>query len=367
MRVAVIGAGSVGSQAAWRLASAGAEVEVFERHGSPNPMGAHAGESRLYRTVPLIETAPQDVGILAACDEAWTELEAASGSTLVHRVGGLVVGDPSQPSVGRAAALLEARGTERRSATELRGVVPFLEPDSHEIGVLDDRGGLIDPQAAVRAALAAATRRGAVLHTGSTVVGVEGTAGGVDVATDRGARRFDRVVVAPGAYASTLLPGVPVHSRRLLLGWFSPEDGRRVEMPSFVWLSRHGFIYGGPSWDGATLKLGVDAPWGDVLDPDEPSGREVTTRDAELMLDIVRSATSGLRLGTARFEMHVDGWSHDEHGLLGSWQGDDRVIVATGWSGHGFKISPVIGTIAKDLVLGEDPGLDISHLDPARF
>ena len=43
------------------------------------------------------------------------------------------------------------------------------------------------------------------------------------------------------------------------------------------------------------------------------------------------------------------------------------LVVATGMSGHGFGIGPGIGRVAADLVLGNDPGHDLTRFRLSRF
>ncbi len=46
----------------------------------------------------------------------------------------------------------------------------------------------------------------------------------------------------------------------------------------------------------------------------------------------------------------------------------DRVIVAAGFSGHGFKLAPAVGTAVAELVCdGRSSTYDLALLDPARF
>src|SRR5918998_1211494 len=44
-----------------------------------------------------------------------------------------------------------------------------------------------------------------------------------------------------------------------------------------------------------------------------------------------------------------------------------RFLYATGFSGHGFQQAPAIGEILRDMVLGEDPFVDVSPLSADRF
>lgn len=56
----------------------------------------------------------------------------------------------------------------------------------------------------------------------------------------------------------------------------------------------------------------------------------------------------------------------DGHFLLGVHPQHAQVVVAAGFSGHGFKFTPVIGEILADLVLTSTTTHDISLFDPAR-
>jgi sarcosine oxidase len=53
--------------------------------------------------------------------------------------------------------------------------------------------------------------------------------------------------------------------------------------------------------------------------------------------------------------------------ILGRMPGDDRVIVASPCSGHGFKFAPVIGEIIADLVAMGATAHDISRFAIGRF
>jgi sarcosine oxidase len=44
-----------------------------------------------------------------------------------------------------------------------------------------------------------------------------------------------------------------------------------------------------------------------------------------------------------------------------------RVVLAVGFSGHGFKFCPVVGEIVADLVERGTSRLDIDFLSPSRF
>ncbi len=59
--------------------------------------------------------------------------------------------------------------------------------------------------------------------------------------------------------------------------------------------------------------------------------------------------------------------SPDNHAILGGVPGLDGFFVAGGFSGHGFQHSPAAGKVMAELILGEQPSIDISSLALDRF
>ena len=57
----------------------------------------------------------------------------------------------------------------------------------------------------------------------------------------------------------------------------------------------------------------------------------------------------------------------DWHPLIGWAQGVEGLYLALGWSGHGLKLSPAVGEVVADEVLGRRPSIDVSDLRPDRF
>ena len=60
-------------------------------------------------------------------------------------------------------------------------------------------------------------------------------------------------------------------------------------------------------------------------------------------------------------------YSPDEHFVIDFHDGNKNVILASGFSGHGFKFASVVGEILKDLALHESTDLPIGFLGEGRF
>ena len=68
------------------------------------------------------------------------------------------------------------------------------------------------------------------------------------------------------------------------------------------------------------------------------------------------------------------GWSGlftitpDWHPVLSSIAGIEGLYVAVGFSGHGFKLSPMIGQVMSEIILGQESEIvDVSSLGENRF
>lgn len=371
MKVGVIGGGAVGSFCTLALADAGYQPEVFERFEAPNRWGAHSGESRLLRSIPYLETGAGDQKMLEESVSSWRAVQERTDRTVVNLCGGIILAERRSSAFRLACdTAAERSGGAVLEPSVLAKEFPQFEAASQEAAVVDPDGGLADPQEAVAAALELAVQAGAHVRTQERITAVRSANDYVSVESESGQTwKFDRVVVAAGAFIRDLLPELPVRARRLLLGWFrpKPERERLLEgMPSFAWSpAEGGFLYGGPAEEGRTVKIGIDAAWGSVDDP--CSGRYVDEDDRRPMEAAVADLFPWLDVASGRYEMHIDGWSSDYHGILGPLPESDRIIVATGWSGHGFKIAPILGEIAAKLAVGGAHDYDISHLSPARF
>ena len=53
--------------------------------------------------------------------------------------------------------------------------------------------------------------------------------------------------------------------------------------------------------------------------------------------------------------------------LVGTLPDAPSVVVLAGFSGHGFKMAPVFGSIAADLALEGGTPFDIARMNPSRF
>ncbi|WUJ69370.1 N-methyl-L-tryptophan oxidase [Kribbella soli] len=370
--VVVVGLGAFGSAALWRLAARGVNVVGIERQGIGHSFGSSHGATRLFRVAcmehpGLTEIARKSLAL-------WTELGEGTGETYVRQTGSLNVGGPSSRPVkgARQAAADAGAPTTDLSHDELHSRFPQYNLAAEDVAVWDPGAGICYAEPTVRAHVAEAQRLGATVYPHTMVTAIEIGPDAVTVRTPTTSVTADQVVISTGAWLSKLVPAAPLSPRRTPLFWFQPKDPasdafQLRNFPAFIWEFADGKgLWGHGSDEDFGVKVGLDGAERDRdVDPDELDRYIHPRKDiAELSAAI---ATSFPELDPEPVKlmpcMVTD--SPDGQFLVGRY--DDRVVIAGGDSGHGFKHCAGVGELLAQITTKETPYTDVSFIDPLRF
>jgi sarcosine oxidase len=372
--VVVVGLGAFGSAALWRLAERGVAAAGIERYRVGHNLGSSHGLTRLFRIACKEHPGLPPVAMKSL--ELWTGLGEQTGERLVHQTGCLSVGLPDSPPVKGTLAAAAAAGVP---VTEISpGELTTRQPQyaglgPGEVGVWDPGGGVCFPERNVRAQAAAARRLGAEVYENTMALSIEADQDGVTVLTPTIEFRASQVVVTAGAWLGKLIPSLPLAPRRTPQYWFRPRDPESddftlARFPAFIWQRSNGeHLWGHGSAEGFGIKVGpggVDRP---AIDPDEVDRYIHPDSDIAPVAAIVAQAFPGLDPHPAKVITCMNTGSPDGQFIVGRLNGDSRIVVAGGDSGHGFKHSAGIGELLAQNVVGEQPFCDATFLDPARF
>ncbi|RRO18795.1 N-methyl-L-tryptophan oxidase [Saccharopolyspora rhizosphaerae] len=356
----------------WRLALRGADVLAFDTHGPGHDRGSSAGESRIFRTA--YKEGAGYVPLLQRAGALWRELEDRSGSTLLTMCGGLTIGAPDHPDILAVRRCAEEAGLDHEvlSTDQARKRFPQHEIDDGEVMVLDPGAGVLRPEPCVQAALRCAENSGARLLPHHPVTDVTETDTGWRITSNGTEFDADHVVFAPGPWARQLAPlrDLPVAARLITAYWFAARDVAAHSPQALpIAIRRHpeaGFSCF-PALDGVAIKIVPHhLGWPDLDGPDDlprssppDHARAASAAAARLLPGVVPHP---IRIGT-----FAEGFTPDDHALLGPLPGHHRATVMTGFSGHGFKLAPAFGEIGADLALDGGTSHDIAPLDPNRL
>jgi sarcosine oxidase len=367
----VLGLGGMGSAVAAHAAARGQRVLGVERFGPAHARGSSHGESRIIRQAYF--ESPDYVPMLRRAYELWDALEARTEMKLRAQTGGLFVGRPETTVV---AGTLESAhrwdlAHEVYDAAELRRAFPAVTPLDDEIGIYEAVAGAVFPEPAVRAHHLVAADEGAELRFGVHATGWDAGDGGARVTLADGthveARRL-AICAGPwfGQVASDL--DIPLRVERKVQFWFAPLDRNAVtpaHLPIYA-VQRDGaeMFYGFPDFGGGA-KIAHHGR-GDGADPDaldrQVRDAEIAAARASLASFVPAAAGAFLRADPCMYTL-----TPDEHFVIGVHPRHPNVVVAGGFSGHGYKFAPVVGEIVAALLANEDPGFALDLFSPTRF
>ncbi len=381
----VIGLGIMGSAACCELARRGRRVLGIDCHRLGHALGSSHGSSRIIRKcyyehsdyVPLLESAY----------ERWDELVRLSGlppEHLFRRTGGLYLGPRGCEAIEGARRSAETHGLAHELLTraEIARRFPQFRVDDAFVGFYEPDAGYLVPEAALEAFQRLAREAGATLW--------DGVDGGVIGWSDRGtgepfeldglfkaAPRAHHIIVTTGAWVSRLLDdaGVRVSATRQVLGWVQPlrpEQFLSGTCPVWAIDAAHlgeGLYYGFPVLEGPHQRLGMKlarhAP-GPEVDADRVARTQLPSDEQTFRPCLSRwmPDADGPLLSSA---VCLYENSPDQHFIIDRHPRWPNVVMACGFSGHGFKFASVMGEILADLVTEGATRHPIGFLSLDRF
>jgi sarcosine oxidase len=370
LTVAVVGGGTMGTMTLWALARRGVTCVGYERYAPGHAFGGAGGETRLFRSA-YHEGAAYGP-LLKAAESGWRALEAEMGVDLLAMTGGVMVGRPDSAFIRNVLDSVRTNALPHMviDAAEMRTRYPQNVVEDDEVGVVDPGTGVLRAEYSVSMAAEAATRRGAELLTYTTVTGIDPGPFGVMVrCADGRSERYDRVVVAAGAWTNSLVRGIPwLDVQSIAVHWYPVRDPAAYAHGRYPVLCRDAGVTFcvWPSTDGATVKVGLAAGL-EHLASAERLDQRMPVDLIPVIDDHVRRYLLGAIPHAVRHAVQVDAWTADHDFLIDRHPDDERIIVLAGFSGHGFKMSPAIGEAAADLAADGTSDLPIDRFALDRF
>ena len=410
--VVVVGGGIAGCATAYYLARRGVRVTLLES-------GEIAGEQsgRNWGFVRQQGRDPLEVPLMMASNRIWRGLERELEADIEWIQGGNLA---LAATPERAALFEEWLGIARHAgldtrllgAREIQALLPGMA-ETWRAGLYTESDGHAEPAKATHAFAEAAVKHGADLHPRCAVLDVETAGGRVSgVLTEEGPIRAETVVCTAGAWSFRLVRplGVTLPQR-----WIRATVARTTPAPP---LTRAGVW--GPSVsfrqrrDGTLNIAAAGAADHDVtldsfrhlrlflpnywknralfrfhvgrpllrslvrLVPGSPARSRPTAWDrspgpvpnaakVRRSLEEMRRLYPLLRdlAVTRSWAGYIDA-TPDAIPVIGE-AGPAGLVVATGFSGHGFAMGPIVGRLVAELVTDGEPSLDLRAFRLSRF
>lgn len=365
----VVGLGGFGSSALLHLARRGARGLGLEQFGPAHDRGSSHGETRAIRRAYFEH--PDYVPLLNRAYQLWSALEQDTGRQLYVRTGLIFT---ARRECEIVSSTLAVAATHRLDIQELplnesRSRFPTFRFRDDETVVFESDAGYLHVEDCVRAHLEQAQSTGAVARFYEPVRAIDSDGTSVRVRTDQGEYAARTLVVAGGAWSGRLLDELqlPLKVLRKVLFWhpIAREHKQHQAAPGFAFQDGAGIFYGFPSLDGRTLKIAEHSAGDPVTDPDRLE-RSLLAGDAP---PVERFLGERLPYVSSPAERHVVcmyTMTPDGHFIVDRHPRHQNIVIAAGFSGHGFKFTTVIGEALAELALEGRTDLPIEFLSISR-
>lgn len=370
--IIVIGAGVMGASIAFQInKQSNKRVLVIDQSAPLEGMsGRTFGQVRLhYSNALLLKMAVRGYEVF----ENWSR-EVGCGSSGYLKMGYLlIVVEKQLDALQRNVKLAQSLGIETRfvDPDEIKSLEPALNTDGLVGGAYDPAGGYIDVTRIVLSLLTAAQENGVRLLTGLRADGILVEGGRVSgISTAQGKIEAPLIINATGSWACELLAplgiDLPMEPRRLDTMFLRQPPGR----PQIGCCITDGNSNVAIRPDmGRDFLVGAYPPEMPLAtDPGEANNPQ---GDAEHLIRIKRSLAERLpAFCDAEPLRSVSGpydITPDWHPIIGWAPHVEGLFLATGFSGHGLKLSPAVGEITASIVLDKNPPFDIHPLRLERF
>ncbi len=373
--VIVIGLGGMGSAAAQHLAARGKRVLGLEQFMPVHDLGSSHGSSRIFRQSYWED--PAYVPLLLRSHELWTSLEKKTATTVLHTTGGLYIGACDSELVRGSlnTAVNNQLPHDLLDAGQIKKKFPFFTPGTEDVGVLEHRAGYLDPDKCVSLQLAEAARNGAELSFHEKVLEWKATSSRAVVKTEKATYEADRLIISSGAWAPQLLreAKLPLTVTRQVLFWFEPEGSidpfSPQRCPVYVFEAKHGRdpIYGFPATEGRSGGVKVAIHGSPEVCTPETINRNMEEEDLVRIREKLSHSIPALGKKLLKTKTCMYTMTPDEHFIVGHHPEFSSVMIAAGFSGHGFKFANVIGEILADLAMHDVTHFDLHMFSPRRF
>lgn len=366
--IVIVGGGVHGCSLAFHLAAANAgRVLLLEKkHIASGPTAQSGAMIRaLFNAKIYVDLVTASTRMF----EKWNEI--VGGDAGFVQQGFLRITNSFDPQVvGGDIGLTRRSGEpcEILSNEQLAQLVPMGQFKDDEVGILFPTGGYADPYKTTVELADAARRKGAQIHEGVQVTGIQADRGRVTaVDTDAGTITTPLIVNCAGAWSDRIAAMVgielPIEIQPASTNLFRMPDSMRTIGPILSDGTNKVYLraVGDAVYRAAHFGFSAESVNADDYSEAVPAAHVELVREGLFRrYDEMRRAPY-LGSFTALYDMTPDG-----HPIVGQIDGVEGFWCNCGWSGNGFAPAPSAGRSLAQMIMGGGPEIDLSYFQWPR-
>jgi glycine/D-amino acid oxidase-like deaminating enzyme len=372
--VIVLGGGIVGTSTLFHLADLGAKRTLLLERGELASGGTGKSCANIRTHYSILSNTDLAVRSLEMIRDLKHVLDDPDADAGFVNSGYLILAEEGDTATQLAAnlALQREHGamTEQVSADQVLELHPLLDvSDVAAIGY-EPESGYADPHMTTHSLARAAKRRGAEIRTGTSVAEIIEERGEVrGVRTSAGPIYAPSVISALGPWTQALTGPlgieIPLATYRHTVLTLEGAEPYRNDLPIVKDLTVENKMYFRS--EAETLLVGTGDSGVSISDPDDMDA----IPDPELIA--LQSRQVAHRVPSFRGARIANAWfgpydvTPDWNPVIDQAPGISGLLLAFGFSGHGFKLAPAVGRMLAQLALGRPRDVDISPYSLSRF
>lgn len=376
--IVIVGGGIVGLSTAYALLTAGVkQVAVLEQEAVNHRRASSHGISRLLRFEYGYDSFYSNMVRLSLA--RWQQLEHFSRRTLYTPTGLLILGSEhdsfTQPSY---RIMQELRmPSERLSRQHCQQRFPQFASHLHDLITYNSEAGILHASTCLHTLRDRIRDLGGHIYESCRVTHIasDNTAHPIRLHTSSGNDLLaDRVVLAAGVWVHRLLADLrlPVRLTRQYLLYFAGLPLSSFSVNTFPAFMTDDDLYGFPIHHSSSCEYGphwfkaASHSFGTAIDPDSILPTEA--QEIERVSGKLKALLPALEQAKL---VHVDSCIYDvtpdEDFILDYLPYDERIVLATGLSGHGFKFGLLLGELLSSMLCHTPPIVPLDRFRLARF
>ncbi len=369
----VLGAGIMGSAAAYYLAQSGQHVLLLEQFELDHQKGSSYGHSRIIRYAYDNTTY---IGLMKAAYPLWAAIEEVADEQLYTRTGGIDFGRADDDTLNKVIDALQETGIphEVLSPAEAEKRFPQFHLDDDMKVLYQADAGILAASLCVRAHVRLAEKYGAAVLTNTPVTKITAHPDSVEVQTVQDTFTAGRLVITAGSWAKSVLaqlgldlPLTPMACQEIYFDTDRPDDYMPDRFPTFIGHTKYLYDrtpYGLASNHGSGLKIAFHG--GKTANHPSEINYTPSVEEVNKALIFANTYLPGV-VGMRSTRVCLYTMTPDEHFLIDKHPEYSHIIFGGGCSGHSFKFGTLIGKILMELALEGKTQYDISLFNVARF
>nr|CAB3264895.1 peroxisomal sarcosine oxidase-like [Phallusia mammillata] len=375
--VIVCGAGIEGSWIARQVAAEGKRILLLEQFSLPHGHGSSAGKSRIIRcSYDKLNYAR----MMPEAFKMWTELEKEQAANLLVRCPLVTISNKERLKQLSTNLSFLSISHEHITAAEVSDRFPGLKSPNRN-GVVELSAGVMKADKCLNAVQASFASLGGVLHDCEKVLHVQPISEShIKVMTNAATYDCKCVILACGPWINKVLEpldlNIPIKVTQInSMYWkaknpqvYKPENG----FPVIICDSDLGFhFYSTPVLEYPE-HMKVSCHFKMEVDPDNRGSFLTKAKFSEERIkkireDLIKHHFPDLIPELSIVEHCIQTETPDNDFVIDHHPKHENIIIAGGFSGHGYKLAPVVGKIVCSLALGRKPEYPVNKFALSRF